>query len=91
MCEDTYAFEDVELMQFTGLHDKNGVEIYEVDIVRCEIYGEEYIGQVEYAENLCIYCLTGMGRSDSELWICNYIEVIGNIHDNPELLTEGDK
>jgi len=74
--------------QYTGLKDKNGEEIYEGDIVLCEIYSKEYMGLVEYTNNYGFYYLSGMGRSDTELWGCNEREVIGNIYENPELLEE---
>lgn len=83
--------------QFTGLHDKNGKEIYEGDIVKWILtmpgvgvnggydeYETEEIGEIQWdagALYLGEYCAAGFAY-DSE----NCAEIIGNIHDNPELL-----
>ena len=93
--------------QFTGLHDKNGKEIYEGDIVlNKEIggYGMEYVGIVRYYEEDCRFgidttainkftkrVLFSVGESiinDGHCTITytNEYEVLGNTHDNPELL-----
>jgi uncharacterized phage protein (TIGR01671 family) len=83
--------------QFTGLHDKNGKEIYEGDIVAFEDSdgGYEYqdivinTGIVEYGE-LGFYFTNRVAVEMEDFYIkdgrCDEIEVIGNIHDNPELI-----
>lgn len=93
--EDGYVFEDVEIMQCTGLTDKNGMEIYEGDIIH--LFGKGYYDGVDY--NGCIqfldggFCVTdgykewGLRRYD--LSRCDLeLEVIGNIYENPELLSK---
>ena len=85
-----------DVMQYTGLKDKNGVEIYEGDVVSASWYDYEEprcdaIGQIIFNENWCSYCIWDEeNKKMSELngqgayyW---EIEVIGNIYDNPELL-----
>jgi hypothetical protein len=75
--------------QYTGLKDKNGKEIYEGDIVDdgysriCKIrWSEKYAGFKAVNEN------DGYGTN---IWfVSKYGEVIGNIHENPELLEGGE-
>jgi len=76
------------LMQYTGLKDKNGKEIYEGDVVKVVIYGKEDCGAVRYSEMNATYYLSLEERSDSELWLAAQIEIIGNIHENAELMEE---
>jgi uncharacterized phage protein (TIGR01671 family) len=76
-------FEDeVEIMQFTGLHDKNGKEIWEGDIVRNSNLGGKII-EIKWDTHFWSAGGTGLVLSSSEKF---GVEVLGNIYENPELL-----
>jgi len=84
-----------EAMQFTGLYDRNGKHIYEGDIVKAELMNlqapfarEDCLGSVVFSEfEWCIE--TDISSWLVASWKCvNTCEVIGNIHENPELLEE---
>ena len=76
-----------KVMQYTGLKDKNGKEIYEGDIL--EIDGKLFKdGKPKKAVMLWDkYCYGWRMEIDAEKKVKeNHIEIIGNIHENPELL-----
>lgn len=81
---------NVELMQYTGLKDKNGVEIYEGDIVRID-YGDGLLMGIMEFHNFA-WCIKSKYKNDKNLYypiFCediDLIEILGNIYENPELL-----
>lgn len=77
-----YVGEECNLVQFTGLKDKNGKEIYEGDIVSGGIEYEVKTGEVKWF-NKGLGVQTEFGIVDFYESEC---EVIGNIYENPELL-----
>lgn len=84
----TFSLDDVILMQYTGLHDKNGKEIYEGDIVKYRDSRGQHIEKVIFDKG-CFYAGMHWGSSTRvapKLINTRITEVIGNIYDNPELL-----
>jgi uncharacterized phage protein (TIGR01671 family) len=86
-----FDFEDVELMQSTDLKDKDGVEVFEGDIVlengmqRTVTFGEqeyeEDFGNLAYYIGFNVYTKWGYSSIDPVEY-----EILGNIYENPELL-----
>ena len=73
------------LMQSTGLHDKNGQEIFEGDIVDSGIGKKRFIEFVEYISG-GFFPFMFASQEASDLILPNNCLVIGNIYENPELL-----
>lgn len=79
--------DDIVIEQFTGLKDKNGKEIYEGDIIQM-IYDSGRRGEIEEIEwlNGIDFDYAGWGTKTILTSQWKYSEVIGNIHEDPELL-----
>jgi len=105
LCDFSYdedEFQNAILMQYTGLKDKNGKEIYEGDILSFievdedSAFGreEKLLGKIEWindcAQFRCVYP-SGLRRELYTIVGADYIydvQVIGNIYENPELLQD---
>ena len=90
----TYEVDRETVGQYTGLKDKNGKRIFEGDICRNTRTGE--IVSVKWHGTMAGY-VWNKRRADGFLFdfgelfrACDKYEVIGNIHDNPELLKGGE-
>lgn len=83
--------ENIILMQSTGLHDKNGKEVFVGDIIKCtrgcphEVYLEKEYGGTYIGGMPAIYL---KGIREGYAWTGTE-EILGNIYENPELLNEG--
>ena len=98
MYNDYFDCREMPLMQYTGLHDKNGKEMYEGDIVF--IKGDTELldikGKIEYSDTFVQFIITNTGNIINEAEpLRDYedkdIEVIGNVFENKELLNETNR
>ncbi|MCT1184185.1 hypothetical protein EFL99_13450 [Lactococcus lactis] len=95
---DEFSIDDVILMQSTGLKDKNGVEIFEGDIVN---YVKSFTNPMTGSGSLSINKNLRIIFKDAEFTadgidirlkkIVSHMEIIGNIYENPELLEGEDR
>ena len=80
--------DEIKLMQSTGLHDKNGKEVFVGDIIKCtrgcphEVYLEKEYGGKYIGGMPAVYL---KGIREGYAWT-GAEEIIGNIYENPELL-----
>lgn len=82
---------NIVFMQSTGMQDKNGVEIYEGDIVKPVSFAS-WIGVVKYSSENAAYILDDHNNEfirGENVYLSQFnegLEIIGNIYENPELM-----
>ena len=80
-----YEVEEESIGQFTGLHDKNGKEIYEGDIVRYRPNNKTY--QVVFKDG--IFFGEGIDGDGAASHFFPSCEIVGNVYNNPKLIEKG--
>ena len=85
-------FDDITIMQSTGLYDRHGVEIFQGDVVKIVYDGEPFTGVVVYDLGEADFKATNnredYGNNFQYLTVGESIEIIGEIYQNPELLED---
>lgn len=86
------TFEEIELMQSTGLRDKNGVEIFEGDVLTSNVQPCKMVNPIKDGYGVVRF-ENGMFKlgSISLVTFISKMEVIGNIYENPELLDQSNE
>ena len=88
--EMSVEFDEVKLMQSTGLRDKNGKEVFVGDIIKCtrgclhEVYIEKEYGGTYFGGMPAVYL---KGLREGYAWT-EHEEIIGNIYENRDLLED---
>lgn len=86
-----YHLDTDTIGQFTGLKDFKGSEIYEGDILKITLYDDDWITNVRYYSGTLVIDVEHCDLSTTALSFLDEdaeVEIIGNIHENPELLTK---
>ena len=86
----SHDFDDIKLMQSTGLTDKNGKEIFGGDVLKVN----DWLEVVSFSEEKAMFVSKGIGFPETSLYdLFNSdiftVEIIGNIYENPKLAEVG--
>lgn len=78
-------FKDMELLQFTGVKDKAGQEVYEADVIKFNDGIDDIYGLISYDDEDAVYCVSYENVTEYLLNMAGDFEIVGNIFENPNL------
>lgn len=88
-----HAYGNIHVVEFTGLKDKNGNEIYEGDIMQTDNYNGKHLFRVDYETDIggqlgafTLNCIDDEDISSVHSEVIENGEIIGNVFENPDLL-----
>ena len=81
----TAEFKDIELLQFTGLKDNGGQELYEADVIKFNDGIDDIYGLISYDDEDAVYCVSYENVTEHLSNMAGDFEIVGNIFENPDL------
>ena len=78
-------FKDIELLQFTGVKDKAGQEVYEADVIKFNDGIDDIYGLISYDDEDAVYCVSYENVTEHLSNMAGDFEIVGNIFQNPNL------
>ena len=81
----TAEFKDIELLQFTGLKDNGGQELYEADVIKFNDGIDDIYGLISYDDEDAVYCVSYENVTEHLSNMAGDFEIVGNIFENPNL------
>ena len=81
----TAEFIDIELLQFTGLKDNGGQELYEADVIKFNDGIDDIYGLISYDDEDAVYCVSYENVTEHLSNMAGDFEIVGNIFENPDL------
>ena len=81
----TAEFKNIELLQFTGLKDNGGQELYEADVIKFNDGIDDIYGLISYDDEDAVYCVSYENVTEHLSEREGDFEIVGNIFENPDL------
>ena len=81
----TAEFKDIELLQFSGVKDKAGQEVYEADVIKFNDGIDDIYGLISYDDEDAVYCVSYENVTEHLLNMAGNFEIVGNIFETPNL------
>ena len=81
----TAEFKNIELLQFTGLKDNGGQELYEADVIKFNDGIDDIYGLISYDDEDAVYCVSYENVIEHLSNMAGDFEIVGNIFENPDL------